>query len=117
MIGIALDDNKIWVNLTGANLTDTFGIKYTTCVKAKIKGIIGHTAVSTGMNMPLGIVVQKKKDSTCSCFECLLKFLLDRNGMCDLANVTCSQIRSLVLFQRTVLILLAQQFILLSAGH
>jgi hypothetical protein len=61
VVGIALDDDKIWVNMTGKNLKDTFGIKYTTHVKANRKGIIGHTAVSTGMNMPLGIVIEKKK--------------------------------------------------------
>lgn len=97
VIGIALDDDKIWVNLTGKNLTDTFGIKYTTHVKANRKGIIGHTAVSTGMNMPLGIVIQKKKDSTFSCFERLLKFLFDRNGMCDLANVEIDSDRGYML--------------------
>ena len=88
---IAIDDDKIWVNLTGKNLYDTFGIRYSTHVKDNRKGIIAHTAVSTGANMPLGVVIERKKDSTADCFERLLNHLFQRNGTCDLNNVqVCS---------------------------
>ena len=86
-ISVALDDDKIWANLTGLNKSDTFGIKYTTHVQPNRKGIVAHTAVSTGANMPLGIAIEKKKDSTMECFKRLLKFIFETNGSIDLRNV------------------------------
>lgn len=86
-IGIVVDDDKIWVNLTGENKDDTFGIKYTTHVRANRKGIVAHTAVSTGANMPLGIVFERSQDSTAECFQHLLKINFERNGSCDMRNV------------------------------
>ena len=86
-ITIALDDDKIWVILSGPNLYDTFEIKYSTHVKANRRGIIVHTAVSTGVNLPLGIAFERKKDSTSACFQRLLNSLFETNGNCDLTNV------------------------------
>ena len=86
-IFIALDDDKIWVSLTGVNKEDLFGLKFTTHVKANRKGLVAHTAVSTGANIPLGIIFERKKDSTFDCFKRLLTFLFERNGVCDLRNV------------------------------
>lgn len=86
-IGIALDDDKIWVNLTNSNKEDTFGLRYTTHTRPNRKGLIDHTAVSTGASLPLGVVFHRKNDTTFSCFERLLKFLFETNGICDLRNV------------------------------
>ena len=86
-ISIALDDDKIWVALTGRNLVDLFGLKYTRHVKANRNGFVAHTAVSTGANIPLGIIFERSKDSTFDCFSRLLKFLFERNGICDLQNI------------------------------
>ena len=74
-ISIALDDDKVWVSQTNSASTDLFDLKYTTHVKPNRKGIVGHTAVSTGANIPLGIVLEKTHDSTLSCFKRLLNFL------------------------------------------
>ena len=86
-ISIALDDDKIWVALTGRNSVDFFGLKYTRHVKANRNGFVAHTAVSTGANIPLGIIFERTKDSTFDCFSRILKFLFERNGVCDLRNV------------------------------
>ena len=96
-ISIALDDDKVWVNLTGQNKADTFGIKYTTHVQPNRKGIIAHTAVSTGANMPLGIIIERKKDSTLECFRRLLRFLFETNGNIDLRNVLVASDRGYML--------------------
>ena len=96
-ISIALDDDKIWVSLSGRNKDDLFGIKYTTHNKANRKGIIAHTAVSTGANLPLGIIFEKQKDTSGECFERLLKFLFERNGNCDLRNITIASDRGYML--------------------
>lgn len=97
IISIALDDDKVWVNLTGKNKKDLFGIKYTTHVKANRKGIIAHTAVSTGANVPLGIIFERTTDSTVDCFKRLLDFLFGRNGATDLRNVIIASDRGYML--------------------
>jgi hypothetical protein len=84
-IAIALDDDKIWAALR--KLTDCFGLKFTMHNKANRKGFVAHTAISCGANMPLGIMMERQKDSTSDCFERLLNFLFERNGTCDLRNV------------------------------
>ena len=83
----ALDDDKIWLDLSGQNKRDTFGIRYTTHVQPNRKGIVAHTIVSTGANMPLGIAIERKKDKTLECFKRLMKFLFATNGSVDLRNV------------------------------
>jgi hypothetical protein len=87
-ISIALDDDKIWVNLAHSAKDDLFNLKYTTHVKANRKGIIGHTAVSTALNLPLGIAFERTKDSSSSCFKRLLDYLFGRDGTTDLRNVS-----------------------------
>ena len=91
-VAIALDDDKVWLSQTKSKSTDLFNLKYTTHVQPNRKGIVGHTAVSTGANIPLGIVFEKTFDTTLSCFQRLVNFLFqtdsdsrDGNG---LRNVT-----------------------------
>lgn len=54
-ISIALDDDKIWLCQSGKNAEDKSNIHYTTHVRDNRKGIIAHTAVSSGVNLPLGM--------------------------------------------------------------
>ena len=86
-IGIALDDDKVWMHLEHSSMDDLFGLRYATHVQANRKGIIGHTAVSSGANVPLGVVFERTKDSTINCFTRLLGSLFDRDGRTDLNNV------------------------------
>ena len=53
-ISIALDDDKIWLSLSGKNSIDKAGLKYTTHVRDNRKGLIAHTAISCGAFLPLG---------------------------------------------------------------
>lgn len=78
-ISIALDDDKIWLSQTNSASEDLFGLKYTTHVKPNRKGIVGHTAVSTGANIPLGMVLEKTHDTTLACFKRLLDFLFNND--------------------------------------
>ena len=54
---------------------DKRNLKYTTHVKANRKGLIAHTAVSTGVMIPLGICFERVSDKTLDCFERILGFL------------------------------------------
>ena len=83
---IALDDDKLHLNLTTAMSADLFNMKYTTHVKANRKGIVGHTAVSTGANIPLQISFKKTNDSNVSCFKNCLSGLFGQAGD---ANLKC----------------------------
>ena len=87
-ISVALDDDKIWMNLSDSIGSDLFNIKYTTHVKPNRKGIIAHTAVSTAVNIPLGIVFERTRDSTLDCFKRILDFLFCQNGETNLRNVS-----------------------------
>ena len=91
-ISVALDDDKIWLSQTQSKTGDLFGLKYTTHNKANRKGLVAHTAVSTGANIPLGIMFERTFDSTNSCFKRLFNFLFshDSDGKDDNAfrNVT-----------------------------
>ena len=86
-ISVALDDDKIWLNLKNSSKTDLFNLKYTTHVKDNRKGLIAHTAVSSGVNIPLGICFERSKDSTEKCFRRLLDRMFGQNGSTNLRNV------------------------------
>lgn len=77
-IAIALDDDKVWVAMT--NLFDTFGVKYTTHTKDNRKGIVIHTAISTGAQVPINGTVERVRDSAVSCFTRMIQFLFHRDG-------------------------------------
>ena len=96
-IGIALDDDKIWMQQTNAKVNDLFGLKYSTHMRPNRKGLIVHTAVSTGCTVPLCIVFEKMKDSTITCFKRLLSSLCDSNGETDLSNVDVGSDRAYML--------------------
>ena len=83
-ISIALDDNKIWFGSQIASMADLFNLKFTMHVKSNRKGIVAHTAVSTGANVPLGIIFEQTKDSSFGCFKWLLDFLFSSNGSTNL---------------------------------
>ena len=74
-ISIALDDDKIWLAQEQKSMPDFFDLKFTTHTQANRKGIVGHTAVTTGANVPLGIVFEKTHDLSVSCFRRLLNFI------------------------------------------
>ena len=76
------------MHLSNAKVDNVFNLKYSTHVKPNRKGIIAHTAVSTGTMMPLGIVFECTKDSTLESFKRLLNFLFCQDGSTDLRNVT-----------------------------
>ena len=52
-LSIALDDNKIWLESSGRNSADDFGIQKVTHVKDNRKGIISRTAASLTTIMSL----------------------------------------------------------------
>ncbi len=96
-ISIALDDDKIWMNISRAYAVDLFNLKYTTHVRPNRKGIIAHTAISTGANIPLGIVFERTKDSTMTCFKRLIDFMFSQSGQTNLRNVSIHSDRGYML--------------------
>ena len=96
-ISIALDDDKVWLNLSGSSKLDFFNLKYTTHVKPNRKGIIAHTAVSSGLNIPLGIIFERSRDTTIGCFKRLLNYLFDKDGQTNLRNVSVHSDRGYML--------------------
>ena len=87
-ISLALDDDKINAQFSKSASEDLFGLKYATHTRANRKGLIAHTAVSSGLGIPLGIVFERSKDSTTDCFKRLLDFLFESDGGTDLRNVS-----------------------------
>lgn len=59
IVSLSLDDDKIWAMFTKSATGFKFNLKYTTHVKPNRKGIIAHTAVSTGLMFPLGTCLRK----------------------------------------------------------
>ena len=90
-ISIAFDDDKVWLSNTGANAQDKYNLRYTTHVRDNRKGIIAHTAISSGCLLPLGLAFERSGDSSYSCFERLFNFMFRSNtgerGLPDLQNV------------------------------
>ena len=87
-VSIALDDDKIWFASRATKTKDLFNLKFTTHVKANRKGIVAHTAVSTGALIPLAIVFERTKDSCLDCMKKVLDFMFGHAGEADLRNVS-----------------------------
>ena len=86
-ISVALDDDKIWMNLRNSSKVDLFNLKYCKHVKDNRTGLIAHTAVSSGANIPLGICFERRMDNTENCFRRLLDRMFGQNGSTNLRNV------------------------------
>jgi hypothetical protein len=85
----ALDDDKFWFSHKGNNAEDDFGLSYNNFAKPNRKGICGHTAVSSSLNIPLGIEFERKGDSPTSCFKRILLFLFGAwSTVADMRNVS-----------------------------
>ena len=106
-ISISLDDDKVWLRLSNSSSDDTFNLRYTTHVRANRKGIIAHTAVSTGVMMPLGIAFEKMKDSSGICVKRILNFLFNYGGETNLRNVIVHSDRGYLVPEIVFLFLLA----------
>ena len=78
-ISIALDDDKIWVQTSGRNEDDHFGLRKVTHVKDNRKGIIAHTAVSSSTNIPLGFMFERRGDRAVECFTHIFSKLFPAN--------------------------------------
>ena len=98
-IYIALDDDKIWAFQSNDHLAETFGLKYQVHVQANRRGFVAHTAVSTGLMIPLGITFEKKSDSADICFKRILaeQFSLGRGTDPILCNVILASDRGYML--------------------
>ena len=57
-------------------------------MKPNRKGIIAHTAVSTGALIPIGCVLERSKDKTDQCMKRLLDFHFNKNGVTNLQSVS-----------------------------
>lgn len=87
-ISVALDDDKVWLSVKNSKMADLFNLRYASHVRANRKGIILHTAVSTGPNLPLCVALERKKDSSSDCLIRILDFLFSQDGSTNLENVS-----------------------------
>jgi hypothetical protein len=62
-ISMSLDDDKIWFRSSVSQIADLFNLKFTTHVKANRRGIVAHTAVTTGIMIPLAIAFERTGDT------------------------------------------------------
>ena len=86
-VAIALDDDKVWYNMSKKHIRDTFGLKITRHVKDNRIGMILHTAVSCGLNIPLSCCFERVRDTTQTCYQRIFQFLFGGHGKVDLRNV------------------------------
>lgn len=86
-IAISLDDDKVWFANNTSNMTDLFDVKYTTHTQANRKGMVAHTAVTTGHMVPLNIAIERKDDSATKCLTRMLTYLFGSSGSVDLQNI------------------------------
>ena len=107
-ISIALDDDKIWFASSVSKVADLFNMKFTTHTEPNRKGIVAHTAVSSGANVPLGIIFERTKDSSTTCFKRLLDFLFSHDGTTELRNVSVHSDRGYLLPNLVFQYILAQ---------
>ncbi len=82
-VNIALDDDKIWVESSGRNNRDDFGLRKVTHVKDNRKGIIAHSAVSTATNIPLSITFERNGESAIKCFIRIFGQLFPKSTLSD----------------------------------
>ena len=91
-ISSAADDDKIWVESTGRNAKDDFGLRRVTHVKDNRKGIISHTATTTGLNVPIGFIFERNGWTAVDCFMHLFGSIFPSSGgasnLPNLQNVT-----------------------------
>ncbi len=73
---IALDDDKVWMNISNSNAKDLFNIKYTHHVT--------YTAATSANTQPIAVAIERSKDSTTDCFKRILDFLFSQNGKTNL---------------------------------
>ena len=96
-ISIALDNDKLHLSMERSNMKDMFNLKYTTHVKANRKGFVGHTAVTTGANVPLQIVFEKVNSSSASSFKECLDGLFSGDGRACFRHVSVHSDRGYML--------------------
>ena len=82
-ISIALDDDKIWVQTSGKNEEDDFGLRKVTHVKDNRKGIIAHTAVNSSTIFPLGFLFERKGNRATDCFQNLFMNMFPASNFSD----------------------------------
>ena len=91
-IPVALDDDKIWVHVSGKNDEDHFGLRKVTHVKDNGKGIISHTAIFLSTIMPLAFMFERKGNNAVDCFSKLFSDMFPANefgkNLPDLNRVT-----------------------------
>ena len=86
-ISISLDDDKVWFACSRVNTVDLFNVKYTTHTQANRKGLVAHSAISSGHMTPMAISVERTKDSAVRCMKRMLTNLFDSNGNVEMNGV------------------------------
>ena len=78
-ISISLDDDKIWLQVSGMNLEDDFGLRRVQHVRDNRKGIVAHTAISSASNLPLHFMFERNGDGATDCFKRIFSKMFNSN--------------------------------------
>ena len=87
IIVVSMDDDKIWVHVSGKNAEDDFGLRKVTHVKDNRKGIISHTAVSVSTVMPLAFIFERKGSNATDCFGQIFSEMFPSNEFSRLPDL------------------------------
>lgn len=86
-LSVALDDDKVWVESSGENGTDDFGIRRVRHTQDNRKGVISHTAVSSLTTILLGFLFEKKGATAFDCFKSLFGTIFPSTSGVGLPNL------------------------------
>ena len=78
-ISISLDDDKIWLQVSGMNLEDDFGLRRVQHVRDNREGIVAHTAISSATNLPLHFMFERNGDGATDCFKRIFSKMFNSN--------------------------------------
>lgn len=88
-VTIALDDDKVWVDTSGRNDNDHFGIQKTTHVQDNKKGFNSHTAAQMPSIIPMGFIFERTGENSVQCFKKLYQtmFAATAESVPDLSGI------------------------------
>lgn len=83
----SLDDDKKWIQSSGRNELDHFGINKATHVKDNRKGFTSHFAASMPLIFPMGFIFERVGENQVKCFKRLLNQMFGSNSLNEMPDL------------------------------
>ncbi len=87
-ICIATDDDKVWIESSGKNMNDHFGIRKTTHVKDNRKGFTDHASATMPLIFPMQFIFEMEGDNAIKCFKKLYSLMFGTNKIDEIPDLT-----------------------------